>query len=75
MIVAALMSLKFPKHLGNAEPWLDPGSGKSHCDVLHESSCCPTFAFINAMPPHALTSREVNLISNDAETSDACTIN
>jgi hypothetical protein len=28
--------------------------------------------FINAKPPHALTSRQVNLISNAAEVSYAC---
>ena len=31
--------------------------------------------FINAMHPHALTSREVNLISKADEVSDGCAIN
>jgi len=32
----------------------------------------PSIRFFNAKPPHALTSREVNLISNAAKVSHVC---
>jgi hypothetical protein len=51
---------------------LEPGSGKSYRDAAVRKFMLSSIRFINAMPPHALTSREVNLISKADEVSDDC---
>ena len=49
-----------------------PGWGKSHCNAALRKFMLSSIRFINAKPPHALTSREVNLISNAAELPRVC---
>ncbi len=62
------------------EPAIDTGLyplmgwGKSHCNAALRKFMLSSIRFINAKPPHALTSREVNLISNAAEVSHVCAI-